>query len=105
MGGNNQKQEPCTYLQGYQEEVNARLEEGDIRFGELRDKMNLLLEMHGETAEKVIKTAEIVSAWNNVKGFVNTVHTISKVLRWATLTGAAIAAIWYFVANGHWPAK
>lgn len=48
---------------------------------------------------------EIVEAWNNAKGFVNTVKGISSTIKILAIPAAACAAIWYLITTGHWPTK
>jgi len=38
---------------------------------------------------------EIVTAWNDAKGFIKTVRIIGEVLKWAVAVGAALLALWY----------
>ena len=38
---------------------------------------------------------EIVTAWNNTKGFVKTLVMISTVLKWLVFVCATVAGIWY----------
>ena len=38
---------------------------------------------------------EIVTAWNNTKGFVKTLVMISTVLKWLVVVCATVAGIWY----------
>ena len=47
-----------------------------------------------------IKTMrEVLSAWDNAKGFVKVVRISGDVAKWVVLVGAAIAAIWYAIVK------
>lgn len=48
---------------------------------------------------------EIVEAWNNAKGFVNTIKGISSTIKVLAIPVAAAAAFWYLITTGHWPTK
>lgn len=50
--------------------------------------------------EKLERVAEIVSAWDNAKGFVKTVRIVGEVAKWLVVAGAAVTAIWYWVKRG-----
>jgi hypothetical protein len=70
---------------------------------DVNTRLDLILERVEELALRQANMAEIVLAWNNTKGFVNTVKTISRVVRWVTLTSIACAGLWYFITHGTWP--
>lgn len=97
--------EACEYLQECKADVDRRLEDGDSRFDNLCDKIDLLLERHDEMAADIAKMSEILVAWNSIKGFVSTLTTVSKLFRWLVLTGAAVGAVWYFLIHGAQPPK
>lgn len=67
------------------------------------DKLDLLLERIEELALRQASMSEIMLAWNNTKGFVKTVQTVSKVLRWIAVTGAALSVVWYAMTHLEWP--
>lgn len=67
------------------------------------ERLDLILERMDELALRQANMAEIIIAWNNGKSFIRTIQTISKILRWVSLTSAAIAAIWYFFTHGSMP--
>ncbi len=58
-----------------------------------------LLEIQANTA----RTAEVVSAWDSIKGFVKTVAVISSFLKAAALPFALIGMLWYVTKTGQWP--
>lgn len=43
---------------------------------------------------------ELLDAWKNMKGFIRTMQIIGSVAKWITVTGAAFAAIWYWLHGG-----
>ena len=53
-----------------------------------------IAEKQEEQAKKLEEVAEIVTAWNNTKGFIKTLSTIGTLLKWIVATCAAAAAIW-----------
>lgn len=101
-------------LDGYRQELREEIEEhrGDVQEQlrgmrlhqqELGDKMDEVLDAVGDMGEKVGKMDEMLTAWNNAKGFVNTVQMISKVIKFLTPIGLLILAGWYFIKTGHLP--
>jgi hypothetical protein len=67
------------------------------------EKLDLLIERVDELALRTASISEIMLAWNNTKGFVKTVQTVSKVLRWIAVTGAACSVVWYAITHMEWP--
>ena len=53
-----------------------------------------------EIKQTLAEMKEIVTAWNDAKGFIKTVRTIGEVLKWAVAVGAALLALWY-ILTGH----
>lgn len=98
-----QIEEVAGNLQQCREKVNEELNSGTVRM----DKLQLQVQCVDKKIDQVLgiisNVDEIVTAWNNTQGFVRTVQTISKVLRWTTLTGVAVAALWYLITHGKWP--
>lgn len=74
---------PCNYLQELDTRILKKLEE-------VVDSQLVML-------QKQESMQEVLVAWNNTKGFVKTVVTLSAVLKWIVGTGLAISAIWYFL--------
>jgi len=70
---------------------------------DIRELLNTVVERLDELTLKQANMAEIIVAWNNTKGFVRTVQMVSKIVRWFTVTAAAVAAIWYLINHGSWP--
>lgn len=62
----------------------------------------LLVDMHEmkhlmeQNAKLLFEIKEMVTAWKNVKGFIRTLAIIGTVAKWLTVTGASIAAIYYW---------
>ena len=48
-----------------------------------------------EIKQTLAEMKEIVTAWNDAKGFIKTVRIIGEVLKWAVAVGAALLALWY----------
>lgn len=42
---------------------------------------------------------EILTAWNNAKGFIKTVKFIGDAIKWAAPAIAAITAYWYYISR------
>ena len=85
-GHSDNHESPCAPL----EEHRTELEEHRKSLVEKIDKMQATLD----------SVAEIVIAWNNAKGFINTLQTLGVAAKWFTLTGASVAAIWYWLHGG-----
>lgn len=47
--------------------------------------------------DEVSKMNEVLQAWNNAKGFIKTIRLLGEVAKWLVATGAAIAAIWWWI--------
>ena len=80
---------PCQPLQDCQHDIN--------------DRLDLILARVDEMALRQANMAEIVVTWNNAKGFVATVQSVSRIIRWVTLTSITVGALWYFIQHGSWP--
>lgn len=61
---------------------------------------SIMQEIHQDLQDikkEVSKMNEVVQAWDNAKGFIRTVRVIGEVAKWMVATGAAIAAIWWWL--------
>lgn len=47
--------------------------------------------------------SDLLAAWNNAKGFVNTISWIATFIKWCAIIGTVIAGAWYFIKTGHSP--
>ena len=52
-----------------------------------------------EIKQTLAEMKEIVTAWNDAKGFIKTVRAIGEVLKWAVAVGAALLALWYILTG------
>ena len=91
-------------------ELNIHLDEISRRFISLEDKYMSIERDTKRISETVVsmendtrKIREIVETWNNAKGFVNVVRSISTSLKILTPIALAIAAVLYFMSHGSWP--
>ena len=80
--------EPCDHIKLLENGVGEKIDA-------LTEKMEELIAHQG-------RMHEILSAWNNARGFVRVVQIGSKVLTWGAVTLGAILAIWHFIVDGHW---
>jgi len=64
---------------------------------ELHDDLKALLEGQKKLLENQEAILEIVTAWNEMKGFIRTMIRISSFMKWLVAFGASIAAVWYFI--------
>lgn len=69
------------------------------------EQINAIKETVAAVASDAKKIREIVEAWDNAKGFVNTVKGISATLKILALPMVALGALWYFMTTGHFPSK
>lgn len=94
-------------LDGYRQELREEIEEhrSDVQeqLRETRLAQQQLNEKMDEVLVAVGSVHEVMNAWNNAKGFVNTVQMISKVIKFLTPIGLLILAGWYFIKTGHLP--
>ena len=44
---------------------------------------------------------EIITVWNNTKGFVRTISMLGTVAKWIAGVAAAVVAIWMFITHGY----
>lgn len=56
-----------------------------------------------EIKQDLKSVKELLDAWKNMKGFIRTMQIIGAVAKWLTVTGAAFAAIWYWLHGGDKP--
>jgi hypothetical protein len=94
-------------LDEYRQEIREELEEhrGDVQeqMRKMRLQQQEVLDKMDEVLVAVGKTEDILTAWNNAKGFVNTVQTISKVIKFLTPIALLFGLVWYFVTHGELP--
>lgn len=77
----------------------------NVTRGELDDYKRFVAGRLSPLEADVKRIREIVEAWNNAKGFVNTIKAISAAVKVLAILFAAAAAVWFFITNGHWPSK
>lgn len=53
-----------------------------------------IAERQEEQAKKLEEVAEIVTAWNNTKGFIRTISAIGAVAKWLVGVGIACGLVW-----------
>jgi hypothetical protein len=69
------------------------------------DKMLLQLQAdihsikEGQEAQskKIAEVAEIITVWNDTKGFVKTIRIIASILKWFVVFGGTIYAVYQFL--------
>lgn len=82
--------------------VNERLAQGDLvltQFQELVPKLTAFMAEWPDVKSKVDKSAEILTAWENLKGSYNTLAFLSKILKIFAVIGASLAGM-YAAAKG-----
>ena len=52
-----------------------------------------------EIKQTLVEMKEIVTAWNDAKGFIKTVRIIGEGLKWAVAVDAALLALWYILTG------
>ena len=60
-------------------------------------RLDLITKNQEAISATLVSMTEILEAWNNTKGFVKTMVTISGFMKWLVAFGASVAAVWYFV--------
>lgn len=78
-------------LDAYRADIGVRLAEQDARLKIVEDNTVAIL--------------DIVSAWNNAKGFVRVMQAMSATIKVAAVIFAAWLALWYLIKFGHLPPK
>src|SRR3990172_6141306 len=84
---------------------NATKGELDDCKNSVDEQIKAIRETVAAVANDAKKIREIVEAWDNAKGFVNTVKGISSTLKLLALPAAFVVAIWYLITTGHLPTK
>lgn len=89
----------------YQGEERRAATKGEL--DECRADVDLRLNEHSvrlQTIEANTQaTLDIVSAWNNARGFVNVIRWLSATVRVLALPATVMFALWYFMKTGHLP--
>ena len=78
--------------------------EQQIQLHEVREESTLveLSRQIERMSQDLSEVSEIVKAWNNAKGFVQTIQGIAKVVAVITLCVSPFVAFGYFIKTGHW---
>lgn len=77
------------------QQLTDQIEHLERRADEVEDeRLNML--------DKLNTVHDIVVAWDNAKGFVNTLSWLSRAARWIVATGLAVWAIAAFFKTGTW---
>jgi hypothetical protein len=84
---------------------NATKGELDDCKNSVDEQISAIKETVAVVASDAKKIREIVEAWDNAKGFVNTVKGISATIKFLALFAAALAGLWYIMTTGHIPPK
>jgi hypothetical protein len=50
-----------------------------------------------EQSKKIAEVAEIITVWNDTKGFVKTIRTIASILKWFVVFGGSVYAALQFL--------
>lgn len=72
------------------EDLNQRMNDGEVRFQTVEKKLDALITSVGEVKKEVIKTREVVEAFEAVKN-------MAKFIKWASTLAAGLLAIWVFL--------
>lgn len=72
------------------EDLNQRMNDGEVRFQTVEKKLDALITSVGEVKKEVIKTREVVEAFEVVKN-------MAKFIKWASTLAAGLLAIWVFL--------
>lgn len=91
-------------LNEYRQEIRDELDEhrGDVQdqMRKMRVQQQELSDKMDEVLAAVGSVSDVLTAWNNAKGFVNTVQTISKVIKFLTPIALLFGLVWYFITHG-----
>lgn len=72
--------------------------------GEDKDKKIDSLEDHlTDIQKKLSDITDLLTAWNNAKGFVRVIEGMAYTVKLFTPVAAVLGAIWYFAHTGKWP--
>ena len=80
-------------------ELESRLEDHEGR--EERDIAKMLTKLD-RLHDDITSMSEILTAWNNAKGFVQTIQAISKVLAVVAVCASPFVAFGYYIKTGQW---
>lgn len=72
------------------EDLSQHINNSEARFNTIEKKLDSLITSVGEVKKEVIKTREVVEAFETVKN-------LAKFLKWASTAAAGILALWVFL--------
>lgn len=72
------------------EDLNQRMNDGEVRFQTVEKKLDTLIGAVGEVKKEVVKTREVVEAFE-------TMNSLAKFVKWANTAVAGLLAIWVFL--------
>jgi hypothetical protein len=84
------------------DDLNARMESLEARIGDLVSQMQAQSDQLKAQSDTIAKMAEVIHAWDSVRGFVTTVSILSRVLRWVLWIAVTLGAIYSLVRTGVW---
>lgn len=98
-------------LEKCQTEVGKQLEAMRYEFEERHNALSQDLDGHQSVVSSmksdwdqfIIDFKEMFTIFRSAKGFFRVLGWLGTAVKWITITGAAIAAIWIFFKTGHWP--
>ena len=85
--------------------LHSRVEDHDRKIGEILETQRAMTENLKKLTENTGRLADVLEAWNNVKGFWWTLKLISSAAKIAVPMLAFVGAVWYFAKTGHWEIK
>ena len=94
---------PCATLKECGLETRDRLDLVEEDLEKLRNLFGSIDEKMGAIEDIMVTMSEIVEVWREIEGFVNVVLKIGRFLKWLTVFGGSVAAVWY--AFTHFGAK
>ena len=72
------------------EDLNQRMNDGEVRFQTVEKKLDTLIGAVGEVKKEVVKTREVVEAFE-------TMNSLAKFVKWTNTAVAGLLAIWVFL--------
>lgn len=82
--------------------LHDRVNDHDRKIGEILAAQQAMTENLKKLTENTGRLADVLEAWNNVKGFWWTLKLISSGAKIIIPVLAFIGAVWYFAKTGHW---
>ena len=89
-------------MEALEKRSSTELNRVNRRLHDLEGRVDEGLQTIGRMDTKLTTIEEILTAWNNTKGFVNTLKFLNKGLAIIAVPVGIIVAVYFYGKTGHW---